>query len=96
MTLRIHPEARREFQYSAAYYRKISRELASRFTTEVEEAFQEVIISPYLHPFIEYPARTKLLHDFPFSIIYIIEPEGVFIVAVMHQKRRPGYWHGRL
>jgi hypothetical protein len=27
---------------------------------------------------------------------YTIEPERLHIVAVMHGKRKPGYWAGRL
>ena len=96
MTLRIHPEARREFQYSAAYYRTISPDVASRFILDVEEGFNEIISSPLIYQVIEYPARAKHLQDFPFSLIYIIEPEAIFIVAIMHQKRRPGYWLERI
>jgi toxin ParE1/3/4 len=96
VTLRIHPEARLEFQRSAAYYRTISRELAARFTDDVEQAFRDVLRSPFLYPILENPARAKLLDDFPFSIVYAIESDVVFVIAVMHQKRRPGYWRSRI
>ncbi len=33
---------------------------------------------------------------FLYSVIYLEEPERVWIVAVMHAKRRPEYWHERL
>jgi plasmid stabilization system protein ParE len=28
----------------------------------------------------------------PFSIIYRVETDRVLIVAVAHERRRPGYW----
>lgn len=35
------------------------------------------------------------LRPFPYTIIYRQENDTITIVAVMHQKRRPGYWRGR-
>lgn len=40
--------------------------------------------------------RHKLLIRFPYSILYVIEPDRIRVVAVAHQKRRPGYWSYRL
>ncbi|HZK76697.1 MAG TPA: type II toxin-antitoxin system RelE/ParE family toxin [Candidatus Kapabacteria bacterium] len=94
--LRIHPEARQEFHRAAAYYRKISRELAKRFVLEVEEVFVKILENPILYPIHSEDARAKLLHDFPYSIIYLTEKDNVYIVAIMHQKRMPNYWRNRL
>jgi len=33
------------------------------------------------------PARRRLSTDFPYAIIYIIEPTYVWIIAVMYMKR---------
>ena len=30
------------------------------------------------------------------DLIYSEEPDGILIVAVAHQKRRPGYWGKRI
>jgi hypothetical protein len=37
-----------------------------------------------------------LARGFPYVVVYLDEPERVWIVAVMHAKRRPGYWRERL
>lgn len=39
--------------------------------------------------------RRAVLRRFPFSLIYSEEPTEIVIIAVAHQKRRPGYWRGR-
>jgi hypothetical protein len=33
---------------------------------------------------------------FPYAVVYIDQPERIWIVAVMNCKRRPGYWKERL
>jgi len=36
-----------------------------------------------------------MVRRFPFGILYRIEPEQIVVVAVMHLRRRPGYWRDR-
>jgi plasmid stabilization system protein ParE len=31
----------------------------------------------------------------PFSVVYRELPDGIYVVAVAHDKRRPGYWKNR-
>ncbi|MEW6688102.1 MAG: type II toxin-antitoxin system RelE/ParE family toxin [Pseudomonadota bacterium] len=39
--------------------------------------------------------RRVLVARFPYSIVYRHDPDFILIVAVAHQRRRPGYWRGR-
>ena len=52
------------------------------------------------HPAIGNPIdavfRRVVLVRFPFSVICGAERETSLIVAVAHQRRKPGYWHGRV
>jgi hypothetical protein len=40
-------------------------------------------------------ARKRVLGRFPFSIHYRFDDREIVIMAVAHQKRRPGYWSRR-
>jgi hypothetical protein len=44
----------------------------------------------YLHN-----TRKFVLRRFPFTVADRIDPERVLVVAIAHQKRRPGYWARR-
>jgi hypothetical protein len=37
-----------------------------------------------------------VMHRFPFSIVHLDDDDEVSIVAVAHNKRKPGYWKTRL
>lgn len=39
--------------------------------------------------------RSLRVEGFPFSVVYRELPDGVYVVAVAHDKRRPGYWKNR-
>jgi len=96
VTLRIHPEARHEFQRAAAYYRTISPALAARFILEVESAFKEIALFPNRFAIKIAPARAKPLDVFPFLVHFFEEENTVHVIAVAHTKRRPGYWLDRI
>ncbi|RLA45335.1 MAG: type II toxin-antitoxin system RelE/ParE family toxin, partial [Gammaproteobacteria bacterium] len=36
-----------------------------------------------------------LLSRFPFSVIYRMSGDTIYVVSVMHNSRKPGYWHAR-
>jgi hypothetical protein len=39
--------------------------------------------------------RHCLVHRFPYGVLYSVESEGIFILAVMHLRRDPDYWRFR-
>ncbi len=37
-----------------------------------------------------------LAHTFPFGVLFAVAPDLIFMVAVPHLSRKPGYWRDRL
>jgi toxin ParE1/3/4 len=70
-------------------------ELAERFVDEVERSMALIAERPTLYAEVEPGVRQVLLHKFPYSLLYTVESDHVFVLAVMHQSRSPGYWRGR-
>jgi hypothetical protein len=42
------------------------------------------------------PAQRHFSRDFPYAVIFLDQLDRIWIVAVMHMKRRPGYWRERI
>ena len=40
--------------------------------------------------------RRVLVPKFPYGLLYRVEPDRIYILAVTHLRRRPGYWRHRL
>ena len=36
--------------------------------------------------------RKCILHKFPYKLLYSIEKDFIFIIAIAHQHRKPDYW----
>lgn len=92
----LHPEADDEFLDAVRYYAAISPMLGARFYDELSALFHEACAHPRRHRLFDPPARRLLAHGFPYAVIYVHKDDHVWIVAVMHLKRRPGYWRHRL
>jgi hypothetical protein len=92
----LHPEADEEFVAAIRHYSEISPELGRRFYREMERLFLEICADPERFRRFDPPARRHFSRDFPYTVVCVETPASVWIVAVMHMKRRPGYWHDRL
>ncbi len=80
---------------SQAWYHERSHIAARAFTTEISWAIRVIQESPTRWKrHIKNTHKFELNH-FPFSIIYRINEDSIEIVAVAHQRRRPGYWRKR-
>jgi toxin ParE1/3/4 len=92
----LHPEADEEFAGAVRYYAGISPDLGVRFYRDMERLLLEICADPRRFRKFDPPARRHLSRDFPYAIIFLEKPDVVWIIAVMHLKRRPGYWRERI
>jgi plasmid stabilization system protein ParE len=94
--LEFHPDAVAELERAKAWYEAQRPGLGESFFQEITTAISRIREAPNTWP--EYKRGTKrfLVHRFPFAIIYSQHSNSLLVVAVMHLKRRPGYWQSRL
>jgi toxin ParE1/3/4 len=92
----FHEDAFTEMIEASKYYEERALGLGMSFLDSIEEAVTQVLANPEACQLIGDLVRQKLVKRFPYSILYVIEPECLRVMAIAHQKRRPGYWHSRL
>ena len=91
----LHPEIASEIKASYNWYQGQAAGLGDDFIAELEAAYDAITELPETWPKFQKGFRRYLLTRFPFSIIYKDTNETIFIVAVMHNSRKPGYWLSR-
>jgi len=97
--LKLHADARAELQKSVTFYRERGGDrLAERFKQHVGAAFEAILASPArFPPTADLPGVQKLrLKHFPFALLYVRRPDHIWIVAIAHGSRKPGYWKDRV
>lgn len=96
MRWELHPEALQEYQEATSYYAERSPILALRFVEAVEDAIQRILENPFAWGRLKGNVRRCRTRRFPYGVLYAIERDRIFVVAVMHGSREPGYWQRRI
>ena len=91
----FHPEAQAEYDAAIAWYQSRSPQAARRFEAEVDRVLGLIASGPETFPNYDDEHRFAVLRRFPYSVVYQVQPGQVYVVAVAHSSRSPGYWQGR-
>ena len=92
----IRPEARADIEESAFWYEDQRQGLGELFTTELFDLIHRIAEFPLQFPSVGSTVRRGLLHKFPYAVYFLLEEKAAVIVAVLHQRRDPAVWKGRL
>lgn len=95
-SVEFHPEAAAEFVAAVQFYEAQAENLGLDFASAVRRATQRIVEYPNSGTPFGRRLRRVLVSQFPYGLLYRVEPERVYIVSVMHLHRRPGYWRSRL
>lgn len=77
------------------FYEDCREGLGEEFLDAVESAFDQICRHPMLWRILKGRFRRYLVQQFPYGVIYAIEGRTIYVAAVMHLKRKPGYWETR-
>ncbi|MGB9430138.1 MAG: type II toxin-antitoxin system RelE/ParE family toxin [Gammaproteobacteria bacterium] len=88
-------EARVEFEEAERYYNRQLAGLGAGLREEVRYALRRICAWPLAFPVERGEIRRVLLGRFPYKLLYTIELEHIYILAVAHQHRKPNHWVSR-
>jgi plasmid stabilization system protein ParE len=95
LIIELHPAAEAEARAAWVRYRAYDPAVAARFAAALDRAIGRISDSPNRWPNYLHGTRRLLLRRFPFAVVYRVGAERVLIIAIAHQRRRPGYWGRR-
>jgi len=92
----FHREATAELEEAIAYYDQRRSGLGAALLDEVQRAASLIQESPNIGaPYKTTDYRHYVLARFPYVLFYLELPDALWIAAVAHGRRRPGYWRHR-
>ena len=99
--IRLEPEAKQELAFAAAWYERQRQGLGQELLAEVDAVFTAIVRRPNQFP--SYPrvaaelgVRRAAARRFPYSVAFIELASAIRVVAIAHERRRPGYWAERM
>ena len=93
-SIRISHPASAEFADAVRWYEHKRTGLGGEFFDAVIDAVALVTARPDIGSAAG-RTRSWLLTRFPYRLIYRVRDEDIYIVAITHTSRRPGYWKNR-
>jgi hypothetical protein len=91
----FHPDADTELVEASLFYESRLAGLGKSFAAEVERTISLVAQFPDAGSLTDIGCRRVLVARFPYSIVYQQNATSIVIIAIAHQRRRPGYWKRR-
>jgi len=96
MIIRFRPESAEEFNLAVLYYNNERPGLGFELAAEVRNTLNRIIKFPDSWPFISPNIRKSIVNRFPFAVLYHRGDNQILIIAIMHMRRKPGYWKQRV
>lgn len=92
----FHPDVADDIKCSYTWYEEKVKGLGDKFLNELEVGYLSIQRFPDTWANFQYGFKRYILNKFPFSILYKVSNEQIFIIAIMHNSRNPNYWKKRL
>ena len=93
--LKLEPEAEAEFFEAAEWYTARSRELGTAFRNAVSAVLEVIEDAPQRFPVALRDIRKARVRRFPYVVYYVVQPEAIAVIAIIHGRRDPRQWAGR-
>ena len=91
----ILPDAEAEIEAAFLWYQERNPEAAAAFRLEAFDGVEGLAEDPAKWKMDEHGTQRCLLRHFPYAVIYEVDGKDVFVLAVAHRRREPGYWRQR-
>ena len=99
--VRFEAEADAEYRAAGRWYEKPRLGLGLEFFDAVDAALTQIVRVPKAGAAVkqlpsDLPVRRALVKRFPYHVIYLELNREIHVLAVAHDRRKPGYWRDRI
>ena len=96
MRVQLAQAAQDELLHASAFYASKGGEALGRaFLDEFERATHALMVQPLMGAPFQHGTRRIVLRRFPYKLVYDVRGDVLRIIAVAHERRKPGYWQER-
>jgi len=96
----LNSEASAEVEEAAFWYESQRSGLGLAFLAAVDRTVEQIAAWPGAGTSVpgvsaELAVRQLPVLRFPYRVVYVVRSQAVWVLAVAHVRRRPGYWRSR-
>ncbi len=90
------PEGQSDIFAAVRFYEGRHQGLGEQFLRAVERTVRRIAERPESFAYYEVPVRSCRVPKFPYRVLYVNDSEAIWIIALAHLSRMPGWWRYRL
>jgi plasmid stabilization system protein ParE len=99
--VRFDDEADAEYRFAGRWYEGRREHLGTEFFDAVDATIDQIVAMPRAGARVpRLPAnltvRRRAVTRFPYHVVYLEMTSHIRILAIAHDRRKPGYWKDRL
>lgn len=99
--VRFEDEADAEYREAGRWYDARQTGLGIEFFDQVDATIRRILTFPHIgarvpHVPSDLPVRRVAVTRFPYHVVYLEPAESLRILAIAHDRRKPGYWRVRV
>ena len=99
--VRFDDEADDEYRFAGRWYEARREHLGIEFLDAVDATIDQIVAMPRAGPLVrrlpaDLPVRRRAVTRFPYHVVYLEMATHIRILAIAHDRRKPGYWKDRL
>lgn len=94
--LMLTAAARKDIAEAQDWYRREGQALAASFRAETGPQLSRILQHPTQFPFARADVRRAKLRRFPYSVLFRVMPDAIYVIACFHSSRDPTVWLRRI
>ena len=99
--VRFDDQADAEYRLAGRWYEGRREHLGIEFFDAVDATIDQIVQMPGAGALVrrlpsDLTVRRRAVQRFPYHVVYMEMPTHVRILAISHDRRKPGYWDDRL
>jgi plasmid stabilization system protein ParE len=92
---RLLDGAREDLRHAAQWYEERAAGAGAALVLAIDQAISKDLEAPKRWPALGASYQHYVLRRYPYSVVYRLCEDVVFIVAIAHHSRAPNYWRDR-
>ena len=99
--VRFEEEADVEYRLAGRWYENQREHLGIEFFDAVDAAIDRIVAMPRVGTRVarmpaDLTVRRRAVTRFPYHVVYVETSSQIRVLAIAHDRRKPGYWKPRL
>jgi plasmid stabilization system protein ParE len=99
--VRFDDEADAEYRFAGRWYEARREHLGIEFFDAVDATIDQIVATPRAGARVrrlpaDLTVRRRAVTRFPYHVVYLEMATHIRILAIAHDRRKPGYWKDRL